>query len=149
MRQLGIAGSRLPLRRLRLDLASTMAFARQRTSRLLHNHTRLCECKACHAMTGWLARQDIQSLFLFSWLFLVLSITNNIHIVPTKRGRTDTHHNVPIRPPRLIKTDTEAPAVLGWAREMIFLQVNHSLAGWRDDPRYIDLIRAIGFSSLQ
>ena len=33
-------------------------------------------------------------------------------------------------------------------RGMIFLQVNHALDGYRDDPRYQDLIRTIGFQSL-
>jgi hypothetical protein len=35
------------------------------------------------------------------------------------------------------------------AREMIFLQVNRSLDGWHDDPRYLDLVRSIGFLSPQ
>ncbi len=38
-------------------------------------------------------------------------------------------------------------AVDARAREVIFMQVNHSLDGWRDDPRYLDLVRSIGFSA--
>jgi TolB-like protein/DNA-binding winged helix-turn-helix (wHTH) protein/Tfp pilus assembly protein PilF len=34
-------------------------------------------------------------------------------------------------------------------RGMIFLQVNHAFDGYREDPRYQDLIWAIGFQSLQ
>jgi len=40
-------------------------------------------------------------------------------------------------------------AVDARAREMIFLQVNRSLNDWHDDPRYLDLVKAIGFPSLQ
>ncbi len=40
-------------------------------------------------------------------------------------------------------------AVEARAREVIFLQVNRSLNDWHDDPRYLDLVRSIGFSSLQ
>ena len=35
------------------------------------------------------------------------------------------------------------------SRGMIFLQVNHTLDGYREDSRYEDLIRAIGFQSKQ
>ena len=31
------------------------------------------------------------------------------------------------------------------AREMIFLQVDHTFDDYREDPRYQDLIRTIGF----
>lgn len=40
-------------------------------------------------------------------------------------------------------------AVDARAREMIFLQVNRSLNDWHDDPRYLDLVKAIGFPSQQ
>ena len=40
-------------------------------------------------------------------------------------------------------------AVDARAREMIFLQVNRSLNDWHDDPRYLGLVKAIGFPSQQ
>lgn len=40
-------------------------------------------------------------------------------------------------------------AVDARAREIIFLQVNRTLNDWHDDPRYLDLVKAIGFPSLQ
>ena len=37
-------------------------------------------------------------------------------------------------------------AVEARVREVIFLQVDEMLDGWRDDPRYRELIRTVGFS---
>ena len=37
-------------------------------------------------------------------------------------------------------------AVDAKVRDVIFLRVDRMLDGWRDDPRYLDLIRSIGFS---
>ena len=31
-------------------------------------------------------------------------------------------------------------------RDVIFLRVNHLLDSWRDDPRYLELLRSVGFS---
>lgn len=43
--------------------------------------------------------------------------------------------------------DSLQQAVEARVREVIFLQVDSMLDGWRDDPRYLELIRTVGFSS--